>query len=393
MSLRRRARRAAVNGANVLGRSACDRAPALAARRVFGAAARLHGKASLRSSWRSTAACRSLVAFGFVFAFPAALRALEPGARAARCRRRAADRMAAGNSRAQRRFEKSPCEQDFQQVFRGHGDPVARARGRRSSARAARGGACVRRRGRGRATGLCGDVRARAPGAQLAQDARHRGERRAVQRFGPVRRDDRVEHQRFDVARVVLRVLLGDLRAVAGAVQDELFVAAGLADRLDVGDRVGGRVEARARPELAGALRDRRPRRAVVERLFEAVAGQRVRQADPALVEDDQVARGGDRPEQFGELFGERQRRLPRSAGERDHGAVRFADRRAVAAHRERDRAGRAPLGSSGTVRWPQAKFVAVPARGQTRSGRCAGPARRASPHASVASSTLAELA
>ncbi len=156
-------------------------------------------------------------------------------------------------------------------------------------------------------------VRARALGAQLAQDARHRGERRAVERFGPVGRHDRVEHQRFDVAGVLLGVLLGHLRAVAGAVQHELFIAAGLADRLDVGDGVGGRVEGARGAELVAARFDQRAERVVQVGAFEGVAGERRGQADAALVEDDQIARGGDRAEQFGELFGERQRRLARA--------------------------------------------------------------------------------
>ena len=57
------------------------------------------------------------------------------------------------------------------------------------------------------AAGFGRDVRARARGAQLAQHARDRRERGPVQRFGPVRRHDRVEHERFDVARVRLGVL------------------------------------------------------------------------------------------------------------------------------------------------------------------------------------------
>ena len=154
--------------------------------------------------------------------------------------------------------------------------------------------------------GVGGDARAGARGAQLAQDPGDRRERGAVERFGAVRRHDRVEHERFDVARIGLRVLLGHLRAVGGAVQHELFVAARDAQRLDVGDGVGRRVEAARRPELRGAFGDRGARgRVGVE--FEAVAGERLGEADAALVEHDQIARGRDRAEHLRELFGERQ--------------------------------------------------------------------------------------
>ena len=111
------------------------------------------------------------------------------------------------------------------------------------------------------ATGLAVMCAHAVEGAQLAQDARDRSERGALERFRPVGRNDRVEHQRFDVIRVVLGVLLRDLGAVAGAVQHELFIAARLADRLDVGDRIGGRVEAAAGPELVAARFDQRAER------------------------------------------------------------------------------------------------------------------------------------
>ena len=111
------------------------------------------------------------------------------------------------------------------------------------------------------ADGVRGDAGAGALGAELAQDAGDRGERRTVQRVRPVGRHDRVEHERFDVARVGLGVALGDLRAVGGPVQDELFVPAGLADRLDVGDGFGGRVRAACGSELARRTR-RAPARA-----------------------------------------------------------------------------------------------------------------------------------
>ena len=98
--------------------------------------------------------------------------------------------------------------------------------------------------------------------AQLSQHARDRRERRQVERFRSVRGHDRVEHERRDAVGVGLRVALGHLRAVGGAVQHELFVAARLPDRLDVGDGVGGRVVAAGRADLGGAFGELLSRRA-----------------------------------------------------------------------------------------------------------------------------------
>jgi len=89
---------------------------------------------------------------------------------------------------------------------------------------------------------------------------------------------------------------------------------------------------------------------------FEAVARQRIGEADAALVEHDQIARVRNWTEHLRELFGERDRRLPGSARERDDRLTRFADRGASGG-------GIASVivpgvvspGSSGTVRCPQA--------------------------------------
>ena len=129
------------------------------------------------------------------------------------------------------------------------------------------------------------------------------------------------------MARVGLRVALGDLRSVGGPVDHELFIAARLPDRLDVGDGVGGRVVGSFGADLGGAFGDLlapRPARAQ----FEAVAGQGMGQANPALVEHDQIARGRDRPELTREVFGERDRRLAGPARERED-RVRALRRRA----------------------------------------------------------------
>ncbi len=65
------------------------------------------------------------------------------------------------------------------------------------------------------------------------------------------------------------------------------------------------------------------------------VAGERVGGAGAALVEDDQITGVGDRAEQFGELFGERQRRLAGAAGERDDRGPGIPDRGPVTADRQ----------------------------------------------------------
>ncbi len=101
-------------------------------------------------------------------------------------------------------------------------------------------------------------------------------------------------------------------------------------------------------------------------------------ETDAALVEDDQVAGGHDRPEQGGELFGERQRRLPGAAGERDDRAADFPDGRPVAADRESDRF----RGAAARIRWhgevTAGEVVAVAARRERdlrlRGGTAAAP-------------------
>ncbi len=82
-----------------------------------------------------------------------------------------------------------------------------------------------------------------------------------------------------------------------------------------------------------------------------------------ALVEDDQITRRDDRPEQARELFGEREGRLPGAAGERDTAlfssptGARWRRIARVIVPCE------APLGSSGTLSWPQANSL-LPAHG-----------------------------
>ena len=97
------------------------------------------------------------------------------------------------------------------------------------------------------------DAVAGAVAAQLAERARHGLEGRDVEDVGALGRDDRVQHQRLDVGRVLGRVVEGDLGAVGDAEEHELLVAGLDAQGLDVVDRVRGAVEAARRPELVGA--------------------------------------------------------------------------------------------------------------------------------------------
>ena len=213
--------------------------------------------------------------------------------------------------------------------------------------------------------------------AKLAQDARNGRERRAIERIRPVRRDDRVEHERLDVRGIVLGVALGDLRPVGGPVQHELFVAAALAYRLDVGDRLRGRVQPARFADLTAAQRHR-SRRAGLADVFEGRAGEGMREARPALVEGDQVARVDDRPKQLGELIKERNGRLSRSAGQRDHGVFGFAEGRPVASQRQRDHALRGSLRVQRNRQMPAGDVVGFRAHppgdaGARRGGRQRG--------------------
>ena len=224
--------------------------------------------------------------------------------------------------------------------------------------------------------GVGGDVCAGSPGAELAQDAGDRRERRAIERVGPVRRHHRVEHQRFDMAGVGLRVLLGDLRAVGGAVQDELFVASRLPDSLDVRDRVGGRVVGPRSSQLVGARFDLRTYRVVQVGGFEGVAGQRMRTG--------RCRAGRRRSDRASRRSGRAVRRIPprteapaaRAPRERDDRAVRVAHRRKMAAQRERDRARRRAAAVQRHRQVAAGEVVAVAARCKRDLGAARTPAR-----------------
>ncbi len=130
---------------------------------------------------------------------------------------------------------------------------------------------------------------------------------------------------------VAFGVLQRDLGAIGRAVQHELFIAQGLADRLDVLHRFLAGERAAGGPELQGALfaelADRVGAHFGGQRAAERPAVQGVRAAGAALVVDDQVAG----PQRGGDGLGDEARqwvgRLAGSAGEREHGALTGAHR------------------------------------------------------------------
>jgi hypothetical protein len=175
------------------------------------------------------------------------------------------------------------------------------------------------------AQGCRGDAVAGAFRAELREHRPDRLQRGDLKRFGAAGRLDRVEHQRRNVLGVARRILLGDLRAIGDAVEHELFIARRRSDRLDVGDRFGGRIQPPRRPELERAAFKQLPHRADpsgAARAVERGTAERPRFAGAALVEDEQVAPRERRAQCLGEKAGERQRRLPRSAGERNHSFI-----------------------------------------------------------------------
>jgi hypothetical protein len=73
--------------------------------------------------------------------------------------------------------------------------------------------------------------------------------------------------------------------------------------------------------------------------VFDTTTAQASGETGAALIEDDLIARLKQRTEDIEELFGEWDRSLSRSAGERYHSDPAVAERGAVAADRQRDRA------------------------------------------------------
>ena len=160
------------------------------------------------------------------------------------------------------------------------------------------------------------DAGAGAAGAHLAERARHGLEGRDVQDVGALGRNDRVQHERLDVRRVLGGVVERDLGAVGDAEEDELLIPGLDAQGLDVVDRVRRAVEAAGSAQLVGA-----GRRGVDDRGDPAVEGRAAepaRAAGAALVVDEQVARRQRGPEDRGELGGDGDGGLTRAAGQRD---------------------------------------------------------------------------
>jgi hypothetical protein len=132
---------------------------------------------------------------------------------------------------------------------------------------------------------IAGAVLGAAHGTQHARDLAHAVDLEAVEPGG---RHDRVEHEPRDAIGMGDGVTLGDEGAVRSAVERELVGAERHAQRLEIGHRVGRRVEAPSLAQLARAGlhcparrhgQVRRPHRPLQRR-----AAQRV-SAGPALVE------------------------------------------------------------------------------------------------------------
>ena len=138
----------------------------------------------------------------------------------------------------------------------------------------------------------------------------------------------------------VLRgVLERHLGPVGGAVEHELFVSGRLAQRLDVLDRFLRREGAPRGSDVERALFEELPEALAADRFFERGAAERVRGAGAALVEQQQVARAQRGRDRLGDEFVERQRCLPGTAGERDHGIAAGRGSGELALDAQRDRA------------------------------------------------------
>ncbi len=208
-------------------------------------------------------------------------------------------------------------------------------------------------------------IPAQAPFEQSSWSARcDRLEGGDRERFRPAGRHDRVEHECFDALGVALGVLLGDLGPVGGPVQHELFITAGLADRLEVFDRFLGGVGAARGPDLQRAPFGEPA--GFDGEAFQRRAAERVRHSGAALVEDDQIAVDERRGQRLGGEFAERERGLARSARERDHGAAggRRACRFELEAQRDRARHGAVSLERDGQARAARMRGCSV--QGQT---------------------------
>ena len=205
----------------------------------------------------------------------------------------------------------------------------------------------------------------------------------AVQRVGPGGGHDGVEDQRFDVLGVLLGVLLGDLGAVGGAPQHELFVAPRAAYRLDVGDGVGGGVEGAFGADLVRRRRSISARRSGRSRAASKPWQERGCELPVprwSKTIRSRVSRIG--PSTSVKASSERDRRLPGPAGERDRPPSSLLP---TGARRRRTASvivpGVAPEGSSGTVRCRRRSWCC---RGTGRTGSGPAPAGAGSAHASA---------
>ena len=145
------------------------------------------------------------------------------------------------------------------------------------------------------------------------------------ERVGPVLLERRVEDDPVRVLRVAPGVLQRDARPVGDPVDGDLRDAEPASHRVDVGRDVGRRVERPPRAQLTRAGRGRRDLRGG-EGLLVGAAADQARPAGAARVERDEVAAGATRCELVGEVGGERDRRLPGAARERqDRRARRLA--------------------------------------------------------------------
>jgi hypothetical protein len=138
-------------------------------------------------------------------------------------------------------------------------------------------------------------------------------------------RRHRVEHERTRLPWMAHRELLGDAGAVGDADEVDLCGAERLPHRVEVADRVGGRVEAQVRIPRQGiaAALGRAPRLyaivGVLVGVLDLAARERMRLAGATLVDQEDVA--------LLQQFGERGRdlrvtlgcRLPGTAGEHEH--------------------------------------------------------------------------
>jgi hypothetical protein len=186
------------------------------------------------------------------------------------------------------------------------------------------------------------DPSARAVPALLAQDAREVAVRVEQEGVGPVRPDDRVEDEPVDVVGEGARVRERHVGPVGDPHQRDALDAEGLAQLVDIEDRVGGRVEGARGADAVGARRQRRGQERVERaQALDARAVQEARLAGAALVEHGEPVAPQRRLQRERERRRRADRRLARPARERDEHRRRAAslDRvvdRDLARHRAR---------------------------------------------------------